>query len=146
MSGKKWIIRAFDEGLITDIEKFTTFLEENNLSIGIDKVECIDSEGRIVLLSYDSPEIFTCCSCSSLTTNTVGKTCFSCGNLMCYNCSNGQLIHLCSYQNDLISECESDVYLDSQSASSTTNMSDNENNEGEVENENENKNKDDKNN
>jgi hypothetical protein len=120
MSAKKWIIRAFDEGLITDIEKFTKFMEENNLSIGIDKVECIDNEGRIVMVIYDSSEIFTCCSCSSLTINTDGKTCVICNNLMCYNCSNGQPIHLCSYDNnnDLLSECESDVYLDSSSDSS----------------------------
>src|SRR5579862_3642086 len=92
----KWLLRAFDEGLISDLDGFQQFLESHNLIITTATIECLNNIGRIRPVSIDSSKIFTCCSCSSASCNKTGKICTFCKNRMCINCSNGQIVHLCS--------------------------------------------------
>ena len=108
-NNSKWLLRAFDEGLISDLDAFEEFLQSNNLIITTATVECIDKEGHIRKIKIDSSKIFTCCSCSSSSCNKSGKQCPYCDTLMCTNCSSGNIIHLCNnLENTSVSHSKDD--------------------------------------
>jgi hypothetical protein len=86
------------QGIINDKSKFIHFLNKNNLTIKINKVDAVAYKGQIIKVPMNDEELFICPCCKkySITANKNSGQCLKMMNeYLCWDCYSNENNCLC---------------------------------------------------